>query len=150
MVIASGTLTVTCIDSKIVHVMKCSAGSHVSSCLSSYLPLRLGGFLVQLLFTSVLQLRCQANSNLRPFSRTSCWSLFVTSLNNTAAEVMLTTSIQGYWLAIYKGISAPEHVIFKEGMSAYTPALYDQLKKLPLSFAALGAFLLRHVWCHYA
>lgn len=53
---------------------------------------------------------------------------------------MLTNGIQRYWLATCQGVYAPEHVIFKKGTPAYTPALYDQPKKLPPSFAALGAF----------
>lgn len=46
----------------------------------------------------------------------------------------------GYWLAIYEGISLPEHFIFKRGFGGYHPEHYDQPKKLPPSIAALGAF----------
>jgi purine-cytosine permease-like protein len=53
---------------------------------------------------------------------------------------MLTVLGQGYWLAIYEGISIPEHIIFKKGMRGYVPSHYDQPHKLPPSFAALGAF----------
>jgi len=45
-----------------------------------------------------------------------------------------------YWLAIYEGISLPEHFIFRGGFSGYIPSEYDQPMKLPPSFAALGAF----------
>ena len=45
-----------------------------------------------------------------------------------------------YWLAIYEGISFPEHFFFRGGFSGYAPATYDQPDKLPPSFAALGAF----------
>lgn len=45
-----------------------------------------------------------------------------------------------YWLAIYEGVSLPEHIIFRRGMSGYAPETYDQPGKLPPSFAALGAF----------
>lgn len=47
---------------------------------------------------------------------------------------------QAYWLAIYSGISLPEHFIFRGGFSGYAPEQYDQPHKLPPSFAALGAF----------
>ncbi len=53
---------------------------------------------------------------------------------------MLITITQGYWLAIYEGISIPEHVIFKRGLRGYIVEHYDQPHKLPPSFAALGAF----------
>lgn len=46
----------------------------------------------------------------------------------------------GYWLAIYEGISLPEHFIYKRGFGGYRPEIYDQPKKLPPSIAALGAF----------
>ncbi|KAF7510082.1 hypothetical protein GJ744_007186 [Endocarpon pusillum] len=46
----------------------------------------------------------------------------------------------GILTATYQGISALEYVIFKKGMPACTPALYDQPKQLPPSSAALGAF----------
>ncbi|KIX08177.1 uncharacterized protein Z518_02833 [Rhinocladiella mackenziei CBS 650.93] len=46
----------------------------------------------------------------------------------------------GYWLAIYEGISLPEHFLFKRGFSGYSPEHYDQPKYLPPSIAALGAF----------
>ena len=52
---------------------------------------------------------------------------------------MLTAVTQGYWLAIYESISVSEHVIFKRGLRGYVPAHYDQPRKLPPSFAALGA-----------
>lgn len=48
--------------------------------------------------------------------------------------------IIGYWLAIYEGISLPEHFFFKRGFAGYTPEFYDQPKRLPPSFAALCAF----------
>ena len=46
----------------------------------------------------------------------------------------------GYWLAIYEGISIPEHFVFKRGMRGYHPEYYDQPKYLPPGFAALLAF----------
>ena len=45
-----------------------------------------------------------------------------------------------YWLAIYEGVSLPEHIIFRRGFTGYAPSTYDQPAKLPPSFAALGAF----------
>jgi len=48
--------------------------------------------------------------------------------------------IIGYWLAIYEGISLPEHFIYKRGFGGYHPEHYDQPKKLPPSLAALAAF----------
>lgn len=45
-----------------------------------------------------------------------------------------------YWLAIYEGISFPEHFFFKKGFSGYAPSAYDIPSKLPPSYAALGAF----------
>jgi purine-cytosine permease-like protein len=46
----------------------------------------------------------------------------------------------GYWLAIYEGISLPEHFIFRKGTRGYAPETYDQPKKLPVGIAAMGAF----------
>ncbi len=46
----------------------------------------------------------------------------------------------GYWLAIYEGISLPEHIVFRKGTTGYTPEHYDQPHYLPPGFAALGAF----------
>jgi NCS1 nucleoside transporter family len=48
--------------------------------------------------------------------------------------------IIGYWLAIYEGISLPEHFVFKRGMSGYAPEIYDQPKLLPPGIAAAAAF----------
>lgn len=45
-----------------------------------------------------------------------------------------------YWLAIYEGISLPEHFLFRRGFTGYAPETYDQPAKLPPSFAALFAF----------
>lgn len=47
----------------------------------------------------------------------------------------------GYWLAIYEGISLPEHIIFRKGTRGYAPEHYDQPHHLPPSIAAIGAFL---------
>lgn len=49
--------------------------------------------------------------------------------------------IIGYWLAIYEGISLPEHFVFKRGFSGYAVEHFDQPKHLPPGIAALGAFL---------
>ncbi|KIW69815.1 hypothetical protein PV04_02142 [Phialophora macrospora] len=46
----------------------------------------------------------------------------------------------GYWLAIYEGVSLPEHLVFKRGMSGYMPEIYDQPKRLPPGIAAAAAF----------
>lgn len=46
----------------------------------------------------------------------------------------------GYWLAIYEGVSIPEHFFFKKGFSGYSPERYDQPKYLPCGFAAMAAF----------
>lgn len=56
------------------------------------------------------------------------------------APINVLTVTQAYWLAIYEGISLPEHFIFKRGFSGYAPEIYDQPHKLPPSIAALGAF----------
>lgn len=50
-----------------------------------------------------------------------------------------------YWLAVYEGISLPEHFIFRKGTSGYAPATYDQPSKLPPGFAAFGAFIMGFV-----
>ncbi|KAG4440991.1 hypothetical protein IFR05_003555 [Cadophora sp. M221] len=46
-----------------------------------------------------------------------------------------------YWLAIYEGISIPEHVIYKRGFSGYDPSIYMDAKLLPPGIAAVTAFL---------
>jgi NCS1 nucleoside transporter family len=46
----------------------------------------------------------------------------------------------GYWLAIYEGIAFSDHFIYKRGMAAYDPALYDQPSKLAPGLAAIFAF----------
>jgi NCS1 nucleoside transporter family len=46
----------------------------------------------------------------------------------------------GYWLAIYEGISLPEHFIFRKGAKGYAPETYDQPSKLPPGIAAGLAF----------
>jgi purine-cytosine permease-like protein len=46
----------------------------------------------------------------------------------------------GYWLAIYEGISLPEHIIFRKGTRGYTPEHYDQPAYLPPGIAAISAF----------
>jgi NCS1 nucleoside transporter family len=46
----------------------------------------------------------------------------------------------GYWLAIYEGISLPEHFIFRKGAIGYAPETYDQPNKLPPGLAAGLAF----------
>ncbi|PBP22429.1 purine-cytosine permease [Diplocarpon rosae] len=46
-----------------------------------------------------------------------------------------------YWLAIYEGISIPEHVIFKRGFGGYDPSIYMDAKLLPPGIAAVVAFL---------
>lgn len=45
-----------------------------------------------------------------------------------------------YWLAIYEGISIPEHIIFKRGFGGYHPEDYMSKDKLPPGFAAITAF----------
>jgi purine-cytosine permease-like protein len=52
----------------------------------------------------------------------------------------LTNNPQAYWLAIYEGVSLPEHIIFRKGTTGYAPETYDVPKKLPPSLAAMGAF----------
>ena len=46
----------------------------------------------------------------------------------------------GYWLAIYEGVSLPEHIVFRKGTTGYAPETYDLPHKLPPGIAALGAF----------
>lgn len=46
---------------------------------------------------------------------------------------------QGYWLAIYLGVSLTEHWVFKRGMSGYVLANHDKPGKLPPGFAAVVA-----------
>ncbi|KAK9466161.1 permease for cytosine/purines, uracil, thiamine, allantoin-domain-containing protein [Lipomyces arxii] len=46
----------------------------------------------------------------------------------------------GYWLAIYEGISLPDHFFFRHGFSGYNVDDYDTPSKLPLGLAALAAF----------
>lgn len=46
----------------------------------------------------------------------------------------------GYWLAIYEGISLPEHFIFKKGIKGYDPAIYMSPHLLPPGIAAIVAF----------
>lgn len=45
-----------------------------------------------------------------------------------------------YWLAIYEGISLPEHIIFRRGFAGYNVEDYDKADKLPPGFAAISAF----------
>lgn len=45
-----------------------------------------------------------------------------------------------YWLAIYEGIALTEHFVFRRGMKGYHPGDYNTSEKLPVGFAALGAF----------
>ena len=45
-----------------------------------------------------------------------------------------------YWLAIYEGISLPEHFIYKRGFAGYHPEDYMSKDKLPPGFAAILAF----------
>ena len=45
-----------------------------------------------------------------------------------------------YWLAIYEGISIPEHIIYKRGFSGYHPEDYMSKDKLPPGYAAIAAF----------
>jgi NCS1 nucleoside transporter family len=46
----------------------------------------------------------------------------------------------GYWLAIYEGISLPEHIIFRRGFTGYKPEDYLDKNKLPPGIAAITAF----------
>ena len=46
----------------------------------------------------------------------------------------------GYWLAIYEGISLPDHFVFKRGMGGYRPEFYDSPEQLPPGIAAVFAF----------
>lgn len=46
-----------------------------------------------------------------------------------------------YWLAIYEGISLPEHIVFRRGMRGYVVEQYDQPGKLPVGLAAIAAFM---------
>jgi NCS1 nucleoside transporter family len=63
--------------------------------------------------------------------------LIVSVPHRTTCEQPLTC-LQGYWLAVYEGISLPEHFIFKKRQ--YAPETYDQPGKLPPSIAAGFAF----------
>ncbi|KAJ5037424.1 uncharacterized protein L3040_007599 [Drepanopeziza brunnea f. sp. 'multigermtubi'] len=45
-----------------------------------------------------------------------------------------------YWLAIYEGISIPEHVLFRRGFAGYDPAVYTDATRLPPGLAAVVAF----------
>ena len=46
----------------------------------------------------------------------------------------------GYWLAIYEGISLPEHFFFKHGFTGYDVSAYMDPTRLPPGFAAVLAF----------
>ncbi len=46
----------------------------------------------------------------------------------------------GYWLAIYEGISLPEHFLFRRGFSGYEPDDYTNPDRLPPGYAAMAAF----------
>ncbi|KAK9484081.1 permease for cytosine/purines, uracil, thiamine, allantoin-domain-containing protein [Lipomyces starkeyi] len=49
-------------------------------------------------------------------------------------------NIIGYWLAIYEGISLPEHFLFKRGFSGYNVGDYDNPSKLHVGLSACFAF----------
>ncbi|KAK9468064.1 permease for cytosine/purines, uracil, thiamine, allantoin-domain-containing protein [Lipomyces arxii] len=49
-------------------------------------------------------------------------------------------NIIGYWLAIYEGITLPEHFIFRGGFSGYVIEDYNTPSKLPVGMSALFAF----------
>ncbi|KAK8103916.1 purine-cytosine permease [Apiospora kogelbergensis] len=46
----------------------------------------------------------------------------------------------GYWLAIYEGISLPEHFLFRRGYAGYQPEHYTEPGLLPPGYAAIAAF----------
>ncbi|KAK3393774.1 purine-cytosine permease [Podospora didyma] len=48
--------------------------------------------------------------------------------------------LTSYWLAIYQGISLPEHFIFRRGFGGYQPTDYNNPKALPPGFAAVVSF----------
>ncbi|KAI9821121.1 MAG: purine-cytosine permease [Pycnora praestabilis] len=62
--------------------------------------------------------------------------------NHPRAQVkaLPTNRSQGYWLAIYEGISLTEHFVFKKGMLGYQIEIYNQPSKLPPGIAAITAF----------
>lgn len=53
-------------------------------------------------------------------------------------ETFLVTT--AYWLAIYEAIALTEHFVFRRGIKGYRPEDYDTPSKLPVGYAALGAF----------
>jgi len=67
-------------------------------------------------------------------------AIAIPGYNNFEAALENFMLLIGYWLAIYEGISLPEHIIFKRGFSGYAPEIYDQPSKLPPGLAAVGAF----------
>jgi purine-cytosine permease-like protein len=52
----------------------------------------------------------------------------------------MLTSLKGYWLAIYEGISLTDHFFFKHGFGGYNPEFWDNPKALPPGIAATLAF----------
>jgi len=78
-----------------------------------------------------------------------CWTFIGTLIyvaiaipgyNNFEAALENFMLLIGYWLAIYEGVSLPEHFIFKGGYAGYAPEIYDQPSKLPPGIAAMLAF----------
>ncbi len=55
-------------------------------------------------------------------------------------RALLTFRAQGYWLAIYEGISLSEHFIYKKGFPGYDITIFNSPSKLPPGIAAIGAF----------
>lgn len=50
------------------------------------------------------------------------------------------TARQGYWLAIYEGVSITDHFIFKRGINGYNVGIYRDAALLPPGIAAVIAF----------
>jgi NCS1 nucleoside transporter family len=64
----------------------------------------------------------------------------IPAYNNFAPwlETFLITT--AYWLAIYEAIALTEHFVFRRGIKGYRPEDYNTPERLPVGFAALGAF----------
>ena len=62
-------------------------------------------------------------------------------LSHAFVQEVLTLLAQGYWLAIYEGVSITEHVVFKRGFSGYDITIWKNPGLLPVGIAAITAFL---------
>ncbi|KAJ5438668.1 Purine-cytosine permease fcyB [Penicillium daleae] len=72
----------------------------------------------------------------------SCVSLAIAIPGYSHFETVLDNFMNfiAYWLAIYSGIAAADHFVFKRGFRGYHPEHYDKPDKLPLGIAATIAF----------